>query len=375
MKTKTLQLLTLLIAGALPLAAETKPAAARKPRIEVCFVLDTTGSMGGLIEGAKQKIWSIANEMVSAKPTPELKLGLIGYRDKGDDYVVKSFPLTDDIDAIYAHLRGFAAVGGGDTPESVNEALAEAINKMSWSQDRDVLKIIFLVGDAPPHMDYADGPKYPDLCRIAAKKDIVINTVQCGAMAETTPIWQAIAKMSEGRYAAIAQSGNMAVVTTPMDAKLAELNKKIGATIIPYGDKDLRGEVMAKQAASESAPAPAAADRLSYNARTNRAVQGTGELLDALASNKLKVEAIDQKKLPAEFQDLSRDEMEKRITQARADRTKVQKEIDDLAKERDAYLQAENKRLAAEGKGDAFDEKVAETIRAQAAKKGVKYAP
>ena len=72
-----------------------------KPRIEVCFVLDTTGSMGGLIEGAKQKIWSIANEMISAKPTPELKLGLIGYRDRGDEYVVKSFQLTDDIDSIY----------------------------------------------------------------------------------------------------------------------------------------------------------------------------------------------------------------------------------------------------------------------------------
>ncbi len=59
-----------------------------KPRLEVCFVLDTTGSMSGLIEGAKQKIWSIANEMISAKPTPEIRLGLIGYRDRGDDYVV-----------------------------------------------------------------------------------------------------------------------------------------------------------------------------------------------------------------------------------------------------------------------------------------------
>ena len=86
--------------------------------------------MGGLIEGAKQKIWSIANEMISAKPTPELKLGLIGYRDQGDEYVVKSFQLTDDIDSIYGHLRDFKAEGGGDEPESVNEALAEAIEKM-----------------------------------------------------------------------------------------------------------------------------------------------------------------------------------------------------------------------------------------------------
>src|SRR4026208_1159961 len=110
-----------------PSLAKTAPTLQSKPRIEVCFVLDTTGSMGGLIEGAKQKIWSIANEMISAQPTPELKLGLIGYRDQGDEYVVKSFQLTDDIDSIYGHLRDFKAEGGGDEPESVNEALAEAI--------------------------------------------------------------------------------------------------------------------------------------------------------------------------------------------------------------------------------------------------------
>ena len=146
-----------------PLFATTAPTRQTKPCIEVCFVLDTTGSMGALIEGAKQKIWSIANEMISAQPTPELKLGLIGFRDRGDDYVVKSFGLTDDIDAIYGHLREFQAGGGGDSPESVNEALAEAIHKMPWSSDNKVLKIIFLVGDAPPHMDYPNGPKYPDL--------------------------------------------------------------------------------------------------------------------------------------------------------------------------------------------------------------------
>lgn len=222
----TTALLSLLIASAA--LAETKmPNENKKPRIEVCFVLDTTGSMGGLIEGAKQKIWSIANDMISAKPTPELKIGLVGYRDRGDEYIVKSFPMTDDIDAMYGHLRAFEAGGGGDMPESVNEALDEAINKMKWSNDRDVLKIVFLVGDAPPHMDYADGPKYPDLCRAAAKKDLIINTVQCGGITETTPIWKEIAKMSEGSYAAIAQSGNMEMVSTPMDEKLGELNKRM----------------------------------------------------------------------------------------------------------------------------------------------------
>jgi Mg-chelatase subunit ChlD len=356
-----------------PLFAKTDPPSQPKPRIEVCFVLDTTGSMGGLIEGAKQKIWSIANEMISAQPTPELKLGLIGYRDRGDEYVVKSFSLTDDIDAIYGHLREFQAAGGGDAPESVNEALAEAIHRMPWSSDHTVLKIIFLVGDAPPHMDYPNSPKYPDLCREAMKKDLIINTIQCGEMAETKPIWQEIAKLSEGSYVGISQSGNVAVISTPMDKELSRLNERIGATLIPYGDSKLQAEVHAKYAAAKSAPVAAMADRLCYNSKTGKAVQGRGELVDALNNNTLKLWEIDQKQLPTELQKLDRGELEKRIAKARDERADLQKQIVEQSKKREAYIQSENKRLAAEGKGDAFDQKVAETLHTQAAKKGISY--
>lgn len=193
-----LRLVFLLLAGACALAAAKEQnsstsgnttAKAVKPRIEVCFVLDTTGSMGGLIEGAKQKIWSIANDMIGAKPTPDIRVGLVAYRDRGDQYITRTFDLTNDIDAVYAQLQSFKAGGGGDEPESVNEALAAAVREMTWSADRKVLKIIFLVGDAPPHMDYAQGPKYPEVCQEAVKRDLIINTVQCGGIARTTPFW------------------------------------------------------------------------------------------------------------------------------------------------------------------------------------------
>jgi len=363
----------LLMVSLAPLLARGENGAEPKPRIEVCFVLDTTGSMGGLIEGAKQKIWSIANEMVSAKPTPDLKVGLIGYRDRGDDYVVKSFKLTDDIDAIYGHLQEFQAAGGGDEPESVNEALAEAVNKMPWSKDRDVLKIIFLVGDAPPHMDYKNGPKYPDVCSDAAKKDVIINTVQCGTIASTTPVWKEIAKLSEGIFAAIAQDGNVAVIETPMDSKLAELNRKIGGTLIAYGDASLQREVHMKQALAESVSAPATADRLSYNAKTGKSVQGTGELLDSLAAGKVKLDDIKTKDLPPELQKLDKEELEALIDKKKKERAQLQKQIEDLTRERTAYIQAETKRRKSESKGDSFDKNVSETIRTEAARKGIHY--
>ena len=344
-----------------------------KPRIEVCFVLDTTGSMSGLIEGAKQKIWSIANELTRAKPTPDIRMGLIAYRDRGDLYVVKSFDLTNDIDTIYGQLQTFQAAGGGDTPESVNEALQEAVTKMTWSADKKVLKTIFLVGDAPPHMDYANGPKYPEVCREAVKKDLVINTVQCGNLPETTPIWQEIAHASEGSYAAIAQAGNMVAIPTPMDAELATLNRKLGSTLVGYGAEPARRAVMSKQAAAENAPASVAADRLAFNARYGLAVQGGGELLDSLNSGRVKLESLSKDDLPAEWQNLDETALKAEIDKKQTERNQLQAQIQKLGKEREEFLVGERKRLAKSGKADSFDEKVASFIQAQAARKGINY--
>src|SRR4051795_10624150 len=115
------------VAAALGLAAPARaadePRPAKKPRVEVVFCLDTTGSMGGLIDGAKAKIWAICNQIAGGKPTPDLKVGLVAYRDKGDAYITQVHDLTDDLDTIHAKLKTFRAEGGGDLPEHVNQAL------------------------------------------------------------------------------------------------------------------------------------------------------------------------------------------------------------------------------------------------------------
>ena len=344
------------------------PTAEQRPRIEVCFVLDTTSSMTGLIEGAKQKIWSIANQFISAKPAPELKFGLVAFRDRGDEYVVRTHALTDDIDFIYAKLRDFRAEGGGDMPESVNEGLDAAVREMKWSKDPHTLKIIFLVGDAPPHMDYKDGPKYPDICREALRRGIVINTVQCGNIAETTPFWKEIAKLGEGEYLAIAQDGGMQVTSTPMDDKLADLNRRLGATLVPYGSDRDRADVRSKQALAEAAPASAVSDRLTFNAATGKSVQGGGELIDELAAGRIKPSEVDAAKLPPEMTKLPAGERQERLDTLMKERAEIQNEIAQVAQERAAYVAKEQARLAAEGKGDSFDAKIGETLRAQAAK-------
>ena len=99
-------------AGAPKTTDKDAPKAAEKPRVEVVFCLDTTGSMGGLIDAAKKKIWSISNQITTGKPTPQVKVGLVAFRDRGDEYITKVFDLTEDLDTVYTNLMGFRADGG-----------------------------------------------------------------------------------------------------------------------------------------------------------------------------------------------------------------------------------------------------------------------
>lgn len=354
-----------------PLVANPAPATPQNS-VEVCFVLDSTGSMAGLIEGAKQKIWAIANDIVSAKPKPSVRFGLVGYRDRGDTYVTRPVALTDDLDAIYEELQKFQAGGGGDAPESVSEALHDAVHAMGWNEQRAAFKVIYLVGDAPPQQ-YADGKRWQEVCKTATREGILINTVQCGSMAGTAEAWKAIASNAGGAYAAIPQDGNMQHIEAPQDKELQALNVKIGTTLIPCGSLELRREVVQKQQAAEAAAPAANASRLAYNWRTEKAVQGSGELIDALKGNKMKLEDVKSKDLPEALRNLSKEELKAHVASLQAEREAIQKRIAELVKEREAYVLAERKKLAAAGKTDSFDEQVATTLRQQARTKGLHF--
>ncbi len=342
-------------------------------RIEVAFVLDTTGSMSGLIEGAKQKIWSIANQMASSQQGADVRIALIGYRDRGDAYVTRRFDLTDDIDAIYAKLRGFQAQGGGDTPESVNQALHEAVNDLSWSTGEGVYRVIFLVGDAPPHMDYAQDVPYAETARLAKQRGIMLNTVQCGAQPNTTPVWREIASIGLGQFAAIAQDGGMVALATPMDDELARLNRALASTVVSYGSADDRMAMEEKVKNSVEADAPAAASRLSYLAKSGkRAISGMSDLVDAFKDG-LELEAVAPEALPAPMRAMSPAEQGAFVQQKLEERERIQEEIDALAGKRDAWVRAETERQRAAGRVEGFDAKVFEAVKEQAAKKGIVY--
>lgn len=361
-----------LLGCVLPAQAAPVPAV-KKPKVEVVFCLDTTGSMGGLIEGAKQKIWAISNQIANGKPTPELKIGLVAYRDRGDNYITKVFDLSADLDAIHGHLKSFQAQGGGDAPESVNQALADSVNKIKWSTDKDTLRIIFLVGDAPPHMDYPDDTKYPETCKKAAGLGIIINTIQCGNDGECQKFWKDICVKAEGSYVQIAQDGGVApVVSTPFDKRLGEINDELAKTTLVFGDARQQAADRGKLAAATGAAlAPAAkAERAAFNAKYDQAA--AFDLLDNIKQKRVKLEDLKKDQLPKQLQGKTLDEQKKILTDLDQKRTTLNKECLELDKKRADFIAKKQTEDAAKGKS-GFDSQVLEILRNQAKKNNIKY--
>lgn len=349
-----------------------------RPQIEVVFVLDTTGSMRGLLEGAKQKIFSIASRIATGKPTPRLKVGLVGYRDVGDEYVTKRFDLSEDLDTVFTHLRHFLADGGGDAPEHVGRGLGEAVSKMSWSDSRQTMKIIFLVGDAPP-AERGDQWSFKYWAKQARERRIVVNTVRCGGDEETATAWRYAAKLTDGTFDTIGQEGGMLAVATPYDAELAKVNAEIATKTLYTGSAAVQAANRSRAAQMAALAPEAAAERISYmkkarsrgSAAAAKAASSTPVAVGGAVDLVEKPEALarmDAKDLPAELQGLKKEQQVAKVKQLANERKKLEEKAAKLAADRDAW-RAKN---VAE-KTDSFDDNVMKSVRTQAASYGVAY--
>jgi len=350
------------------------------PTMEMVFVLDTTGSMGGLLTGAKQRIWGIVNDVMQTSSLSSVKVGLVAYRDRGDRYITQVLPLTEDLDKVYSTLTEYQAEGGGDEPEDVRRALAEGVAKAGWSQpSSNRAQILFLVGDAPPH-DYADEPDTLTTAALAVERGLIVNTIQCGSSGTTKQVWEAIAQRGQGQYFLIPQDGGVQTISTPYDKQLSELGNRLGGTYLAYGGgAGVEGEnyraarkeaSISTEAAVATTSAPSAAADRSVNKALNSKAY-IGDLLQDIENGSTKLESVKDADLPSELQKLSPEERKKEVEKRLAERSEIRKQILALSKQRTDYIATEQKK----GKGGAqngFDVAVSAALRQQLAKKGIK---
>ncbi len=171
----------------------------RAVRLDVLFLVDATGSMGDEIERLKANMVGVAEKIAESEADPDVRFGLTSYRDTTDDYVARTVDFTADVGAFVESLRGLVADGGGDTPEALNEAFAQAISEPRWRTDDDVVRLVFLIADAPPHV--GRGTSYVDSIVVAAAKGIhVFPIASSGTDDQAEYVLRQIAQATLGRF-------------------------------------------------------------------------------------------------------------------------------------------------------------------------------
>jgi hypothetical protein len=179
------------------------PAAGRagdNVRLDVQFLIDATGSMADEIAQLKDNIQAIAAAIDELPARPDLRLAMTVYRDQGDAYVSRTFEFTPDVDAFEEALAEVRADGGGDYPEDLNEALSRAVHAPEWRVEETV-SLIFLVADAPPHLDYGQQNHYAAEMLEAAGRGIKIYPIASSGLDEQGEyIFRQLAQVTGGRF-------------------------------------------------------------------------------------------------------------------------------------------------------------------------------
>ncbi len=168
---------------------------------DLMLVVDTTGSMGDELEYLKQELKNVSGR-IAAQSRQDLKLRLSAnfYRDTTDDYVVRSFPFTEDSNTVAQQLSEQSAGGGGDFPEAVDYALMDAIDEHQWSTTAKA-RLLFLVLDAPAHQSESVLQRLRTSVERAAAKGIrIIPVASSGINKETEFLLRAMAASTGGRY-------------------------------------------------------------------------------------------------------------------------------------------------------------------------------
>jgi hypothetical protein len=354
-------------------ADAAKPVAAEdRPKIDVVFCIDCSGSMGPVIETAKQKVWGIVNEIARAKPSPELRIGLIGYGNAMGPF--PTVPLTNDLDEVYKNLLPFNDRLGGD--EYVGLAIHRATTEMKWSEGKQVMRVIYVVGNetahqGPPEFDYTK------TAPAAIAKGIVVNAIYCGDYDYKTapPTWKEFAKLADGSYMEIAGKGGAIVVDTPFDKELAELSVRLNTTYVGYGRQ--REEKLAQQSLNDTTSATrygaaSAADRAAAKA-SPQYDNATWDLVDAKKNVKdFDLAKVPEDQLPEEMKKMTPDERKEFVEKKAKERDEIAGKIRELSTKRDTFVRAEVEKRGLDT-DKAFDLAVRKSLTEQAAKKGFEF--
>ncbi len=344
---------------------------AKKTKIQVAILLDTSGSMQGLIEQAKSRLWNIVNTLTTLKyngEAPDIEIALYeygSYKRHDGDYIRRITPLTADLDLISKEL--FALTTNG-SEEYCGTVIQRAVNELEWGNSKADMKLIYIAGNE----EFTQGNiSYKTAIANALKKDIFVNTIHCGS--EDVGIgdfWQDAALRGNGKFFNIDANATVRAIKTPFDPQIILCNEKLNDTYIGYG-------IVGKERKMNQTVQDRNAGSISSANYTERAVSKSKavykntswDLVDKVKEDKDALSRIKKEELPEELRNKSPEELKTFIKQKEEERTLIQKEINELAVKRQIYIDEQLKKEG-ENKGDDLGKAITESVLAVAKIKG-----
>ena len=333
--------------------------------IKVALLLDTSGSMDGLIDQAKAQLWEIVNQLSFAKhgtKNPDLYIALYEYGndniEASDGFIRKIIDFSNDLDLISEKLFALTTNGGS---EYCGAVIQTSLDDLEWGKKEDDLNLIFIAGNEA----FTQGRvSYIDATDNANEKEVTVNTIFCGNYQNgISGKWKSGATRTNGEYFAIDHNQKQVYVVTPFDDIIIQLNVKLNKTYINYGRQGSRK--MALQATQDS-NAMAVNEEVAVKravSKSNRMYSNSSwDLVDAVKDKNFEYEEVKAETLPKELQGKTTAELKKYVEKQATERIAIQEQINTLNKQRIVYIAKQQ----AGNKVDNLENALISTIKTQA---------
>jgi hypothetical protein len=340
--------------------------------IKIALLLDTSGSMNGLLEQAKSQLWKIVNQLSMAKKNDQnasLQIALYQYGNdrlnSQEGYIENVLPLSSDLDELSEKLFALTTNGGN---EYCGHVIQTATNQLDWQSEAGGLNLIFIAGNEAFTQGEVD---YKTSCKNALDNGITINTIFCGDYQNgISTSWLNGASVTEGTYMNIDMGQKTIYVETPYDQKIADLNVKLNETYIGYGELGIHKKN--QQTVQDNNSKLYGNENMVTRtiSKSNHLYSNTSwDLVDASKDKSFNIESVDSKTLPTEMQKMTIIQKQAYIKKQSEDRKMISDKINDLNAKRIEFI-------ASSGEGaktNSLDAAMIKAIKKQANAKGFSF--
>lgn len=335
--------------------AQITPIIQPSPRkVQVAILFDTSNSMDGLIDQAKTRIWSIINELSALRyqgQMPSIEIALYDYGNSSlsldNNYIRLQTALTTDLDLISEKLFGLTTNGGD---EYCGAVIQKSMQELGWSTNPLDLKMIYIAGNEPFNQGSI---AYNEVCKTAGSRSIFVNTIYCGNYDQgIREFWKDCATIAGGDYFNIDANKQVVHIDTPYDTQINSYNDSLNKTYYGYGSLGVskKSNQLMQDMNAQSEAISVKTERAIVKSKASY-TNSSWDLIDAVDEGKVGVASIPEAQLPAEFQGKTDEEKNALLDAKRKEREAYQNKINELAVERQKYIDEEMKKLP-EGQDD-----------------------